>query len=241
MATLSITNNTPSITTLSDPRSGFYITVPGGVTKEYEVTVSQIEGMSEALSQLRSRVLTDGTASFIIDVRQNRSDAEVKYQAATADVTRYLANRVCFGLAATNGTTPSVVATRRVNIGAGEAFVDGLHFLTGALVDQVGAASLLKTGAALVGSLTAAKDRYAHLCLVKNINTVQIVFIYGDEADGGAALPLSKDALASAVGAYLAEATPVYAFVEIATILFSEDAGLTTTVVNRRPVPSSYD
>jgi len=133
-----------------------------------------------------------------------------------------------------------VVAAWRVNHGAGEAYVGGKHFTIAADTDVTGDASLDTAGDAFAGPLTDDKDRYASFVLVNNAGTLETVFVFGAEADAGDAEALTQLEIATAVGAYLDTSATDYNFVELASILFEEDGGLTQTNTSVRAVPGSF-
>lgn len=242
MPDLKITNNSTEQLVVSDPDSPLTITVAGGVTKTTTVEPEALERMREGLAELDDKTLGDGSAFADIDVLQSVANDDLEYEAASADVTRYLANRIIYGSAVSNPTTPSTVSNRDFDIDSeGEAFIDGEHYDVASATDVSADAEVDTDGADFSGTnLSTDKDRYAHLCLVNNGGTVETVMVFGAEADNGNADKLSDDEIASAVGAYLGESTSVYAFTEWAEILFSESSGLSQTTTMLRPVPPSY-
>lgn len=242
MPSLKITNHDIHITIVSDPHGTFYMTIPPGAVAMREVSVDILENMRAGLEELSARVLADGSPAADVDVIQGRSDADVSFEAATADVTRYLGNRVVYGAFASNPGTASTVSARTYKLAAGEAYVDGEHYIVAAADDIAADGEILSDGTDFSATaLTSDKDRYAHLCLVKTDSSVEQILVYGEEGDTGEAVALRSTEIADAVGAYLQESAPVYAFVNIAVILFAEASGVTQTTTDLRPVPASYN
>jgi hypothetical protein len=197
--------------------------------------------LEKQLNELRARTDSDGNPLFTVNTAVDRYTASVEAQVATADVTRWAANRVASGLAIENPTAASTVATRRVDIAAGEIYVDGAYFEVEAAVSSTLTAQLDKDGAAMVGSLATASDRYAHVLAVNDDGALKTLLVFGDAADTGEAVALTEAQLATAVGVYLEEAGPVFSFVVLAEVLFEEATGLTQTTTNVRAVPPSYN
>ena len=241
MPLLTITNLGTTDSGIHEPWSLFQGKLPAGETKQFTIESMTLMRLEKQLNELRARVDSDGNPLFTVSTAVDRYAASVEAQVATADVTRWAANRVSTGLALANPTTPSTVSARRVDIGAGEIYVDGQHFVVTASSDDTLTAQLDLNGDALVGDLATASDRYAHVVAVNDEGARKMLLIFGEAADTGEAAPLSEAQIAVAVGNYLGEAGPVYSFVLVAEVLFEEAAGLTQTTTNVRAVPPSYN
>jgi len=240
MPLLTITNLGTTDSGIHEPWTLFQGKLPAGETKQFTIESMTLLRLEKQLNELRARTDNSGNPLFTVSTAVDRYTSSVEGQVATADVTRWAANHVASGLAIEDPTTPSVVATRRVNVDAGEIYVDGKHFVISLAADSVLTAQLDLNGDVLVGSLDTASDRYAHVVAVNDAGTYKALFIFGEPAAIGEAEPLTEAQLAVAVGNYLGEAGPVYAFVLLAEVLFSEDSGLTQTTTSVRAVPPSY-
>jgi hypothetical protein len=241
MSFLIITNNGTTESGIHEPNTLFRAKLPAATTREFEVSSLTLMHLEDQLGELRSRVDLAGDPLFDISIRQDRYTENLETQMATSDVTRWAANRVSNGMLIANPTTPSVVATRRLDIdSAGEIYIDGAFFSVAAAADVVPDAEIDSAGAALAGSLATGSDRYAHVLYVNNADVAELVLVYGDAAATGLAARLLTREIAEAVGVYLSEAAPVYSFTVIGEILFEESAGLTQTTTVVREIPPSY-
>lgn len=242
MPKLKITNHGIHTTSVGDPHGTFYMTVPAKESLTKEVSVESLENMRGQLEALSNRLFKDNSGPVVeIEIIQERSDASLTYEPATADVTRYLGNRVVYGAFAGAPKTASTVSKRAYSLTAGEAYVDGLHTIIAAAENAVADDEIDARGADVSKEkLSKDKSRYAHLCLVKKDDAVKQVLVFGEEAEKGKASKVSDADIASAVGVYLVENVAVHAFVRVADILFDVAGDVLQEVVNHRPVPASY-
>lgn len=241
MPRISITNNGTSQSGISDPRSQLAKTLPASETTTFDVDDATLERLESQLDELRARVDDEGDPIFVIDVTEVvTAGGPAEYGGVTA-LTRWLSNRVSMGTNVTNPSTASTVSARRVDIVAGEAYVDGQFFVVAASEDEVGDAEILVDGTDVSEvDLSTDQDVYTHVLLVNNDGALETVLVRGEEADAGEAEALTADALATAVGNYLELDGAYYGYVEIASILFEEDSGLTQTTTRVRPAPPNY-
>lgn len=245
MITVAITNSSPHGSYIHDPEdTSMYWSLPAGDTTTLSLGQDLFDRLHTTFTELRAKTNDDGSASFIIDTKLSDTQANVDFVGASGDVTRWIGNHVGSGAKVTNPTTPSAVDARRVDIAAGEAYVDGKFFEVSASGDETGDAEIDKGGADVSGvDLGTDEDVYMHVLLVNNAGSLETVFVRGDAVDNtGSLVPdeLTVDELAGAVAEHLGESSPNYSFVQIAKVLFEESSGLSQTTTNYRPVPPSY-
>lgn len=246
MITVSITNNSPNdgfIHDPNDPTMGWKLAASSTTTISMDADL--FDRMHETFTALRLK--THGSSnetSYVIDTKLADDVSNVDFLGASADVTRWIGNHVSYGGAVSNPTTPSVVGARRVDVAAGEAYVDGKFFTVAASTDETGDAEIDKDNTDVSGvDLAADEDVYMHVLLVNNAGSLETIFVRGEGVDNTGSLvaeELTTAELAAAVGAYLGASGAVYSFVPIATVLFEESGGLTQTTTSLRPVPPSY-
>lgn len=241
MPLLTITNNGLTASGIHATPTLFKGPLPPSTTSQFNVTAQTLMLLEGQLGELKSRVDSGGNAVFDISITQDRYAPFLQAQAATADVTRWAANRVAVGVSIGNPTIASTVSLRRFDIDtAGELYVDGEFFAVPAADNTAATAHLDLTGAALAGDLGTGEDRSAALVAVNNANALEYVLIYSEAAAAGLSVAPTEAQIAAAVGEYLGEPAPVFSFVMLASILFEEAAGLTQTTTNVRQVPPSY-
>ena len=243
MPVLVITNNTDNPSSISDPEHEFSEGIPANAVSTFTVSQETIDNMKPQLDDLASRVDANGAAEFVVDVQAESADAGSEFEGVAALV-RWTGNHVNTDSVVSAPTTPSVVAARRVNIAAGEAIVDAAYFTYIASADETGDAEIDKAGTDVSAvNLGAAEDVWAHVVMVNNAGTREVVFVRGDAVDNtGALVPskLSETQIAAAIGAYLVAGGPYANYVRLADVLYEENTGLAETVTSLPPVPASY-
>ncbi len=241
MPRLNITNNGSNQSGLSDPATLFFEPVLPGANA-FDITDETLRNLEGQLDDLSARTDSNGDPVFDIDVTDD--DSEPGFSGAGA-LAHYMANKVNVDTVVSNPTTASTVSARRVNVNAGEAMVDGALFIYAASADEVGEAEIDKAGADVAAvDLATDEDVWMHVLFVNNAGTRETVFVRGDGVDNTGSLDaetLTNDELAAAVQAHLGASAPVYAFVEVARVLFEESTGLTQTTTSLRPAPPQYE
>lgn len=258
MPQVTITNNSLNESAVSNPPSETFITLPPSTATSFIVNDITLEQMEPQLVELTQKVDTNGNPLFDVAVSASAAELAGAEFAGSGAMARYLANRVSFGLAVANGTTPTVFNARRVNIAVGEAMVDGAHFVLSAPVaDEVGDFEINVAGADLSAvDLTGVSNSTTSVVLCREsndpANTVQYanivtVLVRGPEvlnATSEGYLPLTDLEIATALsnGIY-ADLEPYFGFTRIADVYIKLDPTTTVntfTVTDRRDAPPGY-
>lgn len=239
MPLITIQNLDTHYVLLNDPEdTSVNLTVGPLATESLSVSDAALIRLRPALANLRGRTLTDGTPSVLVDV-------DTEDTASGFTVARWAGNHVGYGVIATDPTTAPTTSILRIDHSAGEAYVDGVFYEVAAAADTVGDAQVEKDGlTAFAGALANSTDTYGHWLLIENSSSLELLLVLGDAADTGAAVVLTRDELAEAVGAYRAggAADPHHSFTHIATVLYAVDGGgtLVDTTSVIREMPDDY-
>lgn len=233
MALLTVTNNSASKLIISDPGSSAYVAIPATETGTMYLDQAMSARMGSIVASLRKN------AQYVVDLDVDANPADQFSDTAKSDVAFWLGNRVTVGLTVANPSTGSSVSARRVNIAAGEIYVDGVHTSYGSAAnDNVGDAQITLTGANQ-GNLSASTDYRAALVYHWDAGTLKRAFVYA--AAGASAFPTDAE-IASALQAKYVLTAPLYAFVRVANVLFSVagNSAVTQTTTNLRGIFASY-
>lgn len=243
MPVLVINNKTANPSAISDPETAFSEALPPNFISTFTVSMRTLDGLRAQLDDLATRLDVNGAYEFTVDVQTDETDAGAEYDAVLG-LLRWSGNHINVGMIAANPTTPSTVSARRVNVPAGEIICDAKQFTYAGATDFVGDAEIDADGVDVSGvALTVAQDVYMHVLAVNNAGTLEIIFVRGtgvSNVGSLVAVPLTTAQLADAVGVYLATGGAYANFVNLATVLFEETAGLAQTTTPVPPVPGAY-
>lgn len=233
MATLTVTNNSSYVLHVPDPGSSLYLRVLPTETGSIDLDALTASRMGDIIRDLSNN------SDYVVDYEISAAPADQIADVAKGDVARWLGNRVTVGMAVANPSTGSSASARRVNIAAGEIYVDGVHTSYAAAAnDNVGDIQVTAAGAdqgVLAPSTTykAALVYYWHSAVLKR------AFVFS--AGGASAAPTEAE-VAAAIQAKHALAAPAYAHVRVANVTFALDgsSAVTQTTTSVRGFFASY-
>lgn len=242
MPILEITNNNTSVYTVHNPENtSEYITTQPATTSSTTISADFALYLEDIIASKAAEVNDAGAPLYVFDFKSDPTDslAEIEANPGTS-AAHHAANKVNYGHAVSNPSTPSTVDTIALDHAAGEVFVDGQFEAIVAGID-VNPTVLTKAGVA-AGSLVVSEDVYGHVVYYNDSSNIQMAMILGDAvANGEAVTPLAASQIASALAEFTSATSPVHAYVLIADVLFEHDgSSLSQTTTSIRTVPSSY-